>query len=85
MITVDDVLQSRLVADPLRLYDCCPIGDGSAALVLADMDLARKLTDTPIEIAGSTVATGSGGLHKRVSVTSFEATKLSAAKAFGME
>ena len=51
-ITPDDVLKAPIVADPITLLDSAPIGDGAAALVLASEDVARKLSDTPVEIAG---------------------------------
>src|SRR5947209_19806711 len=41
-ITLDTVLKSPLVADPLKLYDCCPFTDGGAALVLASEEVARR-------------------------------------------
>ena len=41
-ITVDTVLKSAYVADPLKLLDCCPFTDGGAALVLAAEEVARK-------------------------------------------
>src|SRR5437870_5240301 len=41
-ITLEQVLTSALVADPLKLYDCCPFTDGGAAVVLASEEVARK-------------------------------------------
>src|ERR671930_1238074 len=41
-ITLEQVLTSALVADPLKLYDCCPFTDGGAAIVLASEDVARR-------------------------------------------
>ena len=55
--TVEDVLGSRLVSDPLRLYEICPVSDGAAAVVLCSAEEARKRTTNPIWVAGSTVAT----------------------------
>lgn len=43
-ITVDDVLDSPPVAEPLRLYDCCPIGDGAAAVVLTSAPTALSVS-----------------------------------------
>lgn len=58
-ITVDDVLNSRMVAYPLRLFDCCPISDGAAAAILTTKESARKLTDTPIHVVASSQTSGS--------------------------
>ena len=41
-ITLDTVMKSAYVADPLKLYDCCPFTDGGAAIILASEDVARK-------------------------------------------
>jgi acetyl-CoA acetyltransferase len=56
--TVQDVLNSRMVADPLTLFQCCPMGDGSAAVVLCSADKARKYTSQPILIKGSILVSG---------------------------
>lgn len=51
-ITVDTVLESMMVADPLQLFDCCPFSDGAAAVVIAEASRAKDLMDNPITIAG---------------------------------
>jgi len=51
-ITVDQVLNGFMVTSPLQLLDCCPFSDGAAAVVLASEDVAKKLTDKPVYIAG---------------------------------
>lgn len=84
LITVDDVMSSPLVADPLHLYECSGIGDGGAAVVLSSTKIAKKLTDTPIEIVGSSIANDSISLHQRLDLTTFPASKTSAKKAFDM-
>jgi len=65
-ITVDDALESPMVADPLGLYDACPITDGASAVVLVSEEYAeREGLDAPIAVTG----TGQGGdrmaLHDR--------------------
>jgi acetyl-CoA C-acetyltransferase len=81
-ITVDDVLQSALVADPLRLYDCSGIGDGAAAVVLAPAEEAKKFTDTPVEVVASSVATDTLSLYQRKELTIFEGSRKAADEAF---
>jgi acetyl-CoA C-acetyltransferase len=51
-ITVDDVMASPPVAEPLKLLDCCPTSDGAAAVVIAEDRRARKLTSRPAWFAG---------------------------------
>lgn len=64
-ITVDTVMQSRYIAWPLKLFDCCPLTDGSAALILASEDKAKELTDTPVWIAAIGCSTASSMLALR--------------------
>jgi acetyl-CoA C-acetyltransferase len=51
--TLDQVLGSRMISSPLRLFMCSPITDGAAAVVLASEDRARALTDRPVWIRGT--------------------------------
>lgn len=51
--TVEDVLNSPMVADPLTYLMCCPMTDAAAAMVLCREDLTRKYTDNPVYIIGS--------------------------------
>jgi len=83
-ITVDAVLRSAMIADPLRMLDCSPITDGSAAVVLAPADLARKYTDTPIYIKASAQASDTIALHDRSDITTLAATTAAASVAHRM-
>jgi acetyl-CoA C-acetyltransferase len=51
--TLEQVMCSRMIAAPLRLYMCSPITDGAAAVILASEERARDLTDRPIWILGT--------------------------------
>jgi acetyl-CoA C-acetyltransferase/acetyl-CoA acyltransferase len=64
-ITVEDVLRSAVLADPIRLLDSAPVGDGAAAILLASEDVIRKITDTPIQIAGVGLGSDSLDLSSR--------------------
>lgn len=81
-ITVDDVLSSRPVAWPLKLYDCSPISDGASCIVLTAPKLARKFTDTPVHIIASAQAQDTLGLFERSDLTTMNVTKLAAKKAY---
>jgi acetyl-CoA C-acetyltransferase len=81
-ITVDDVLDSRRVADPLRLYDCCPAADGGAAVVLAASDIAGELTAAPLRVLGSGHATGRSAAYRYDDLTTLEATTAAAESAY---
>lgn len=56
--TVEEVLNSPMIADPLTLYSCCPNSDGAAALILCSKEKARKLNGRAIRIAASVLTTG---------------------------
>lgn len=73
-ISVSDVIKSVLIADPLRLYDCCPVSDGAAALILASAEDARKYTDTPVIIEASSQASDTLSLFDRRDICTLDAT-----------
>jgi acetyl-CoA C-acetyltransferase len=81
-IKIDEVLSSKVVADPLKILDCSPITDGAAVVILANMEVAKKYTDTPVEIVASAHATDTIALQSRESLTSLKATKIAAQKAY---
>lgn len=83
-ITIETVLNSTLVADPLRLMDCSPVSDGSACVILCPLELARKYTDTPVKIIGSGMATDTIALHSRKDITTLRSVYLSAERAYKM-
>ena len=56
--TIEEVLASRMIADPITLLQCCPNTDGAAAVVLASAEVARRYSDLPIKIAGSALVSG---------------------------
>ena len=65
-ITLDDHQQSRFVAEPLRLYDCCQESDGAVALVVTSLARARGLRHKPAVVRA--VAQGSAlGQHRMTS------------------
>ena len=83
-ITVDQVLNSSLVADPLRLLDCSPVTDGAAAVILCPAEDARKYTDTPVYVKASAQASGTIALHDRQDITTIDATVNAARTAYNM-
>ncbi|KXS41149.1 MULTISPECIES: thiolase domain-containing protein [Methanohalophilus] len=83
-ITVDKVLNSIMVADPLHIFDCSPITDGAAALVLAPAEEAHKYTDTPIYVKGSGQASDTIALHDRRDITTLDASVYAAKRAYDM-
>ena len=56
-VTVEDVLNSRMIADPLHLLECCMVSDGGGAVVIASPEVARDCKKKPVWIIGSGEAT----------------------------
>ena len=88
-ITVDQVLNARKsVKRPLGLYDFAPISDGATALILADEETAKKFTDDPVYILGSSSATDYLTFSARDSLTNFLVSEIAmknALKTAGIE
>jgi acetyl-CoA C-acetyltransferase len=76
-VTLEHVLESRLVADPLRLYHCCPISDGAAAVVV-------RADPAPVRIAGIGQGSDYLALRYRDDFSGFRATREAARAAFRM-
>ena len=90
-ITLEGILDSPeaatnnpMVADPLRFFDCCPVSDGGACVILATGDVAKKLNKPMIRLAGIGQATDSHVIHEREEPTDLLAVRQAAEKAFEM-
>ncbi len=81
-ITLEAALNSTMVADPLRLFDCSPITDGSASVVLVSENLAKKL-NSPVWILASEIGTDTVALHDRASLVEMNSVKSAVKKAYG--
>jgi acetyl-CoA C-acetyltransferase len=81
-LSLDVIRQSQMIADPLQLYDCCPVSDGAAALVVVAKDRARGAPDLPIDILAAVQTRGSARIAGHEDVVSFEATVKAAERAY---
>ncbi len=59
--SVEEVLASPMVADPLRLLEICPVSDGAAAIILGTEEFAKRAGNKRVEVAGCATATGQFG------------------------
>lgn len=83
--TLEEVMNSTMVADPLRVMHCSPITDGAAAVILCPMEMAKKFTKHPaVAIIGSGHATDTIALHSREDMTYLKATEVAAKQALKM-
>ncbi len=80
--SLEQVLTSPKIADPLKLMDCSPISDGAAAAVLVSQKLLKKLGKKPVFIIGSGQASDSLSLREREDLVGLKASKIAVKKAF---
>ncbi len=84
-ITVDQVLNSVKVADPLNILDCSPITDGAAAAILVPADKVKEYTKKPAgRILGSGHATNTIALHSREDLAAIDVAKVAGERAYEM-
>jgi len=83
-VTVEGVLKSTMVADPLRLLDCSPVTDGAAVVVLCAAEIAKKFKGIPVRIIGSGQGTDTIALHSRKDLTTLNAVVISGQAAYKM-
>jgi acetyl-CoA C-acetyltransferase len=80
----DALMNNPWVAEPLRFFDCCPVSDGSSAVLLAPASMAKEFKKTPVRIAGIGQATDVQTIHERPDPTELTAVRLASQKAFAM-
>jgi acetyl-CoA C-acetyltransferase len=83
-ITIDDVLESPIVASPLKLYDCCPFSDGASAVILCNEDFAKKSGKPFVEVIGSGRGASSAAVQGRSDITTIPSTVAAATQAYKM-
>ena len=77
LITIEDVLASRMIADPLHLLDCSLVSDGGSAIVLTSAERAADMSQTPIYLLGA------GEAHSHEHISAARNLTTSAAKEAG--
>jgi acetyl-CoA acetyltransferase len=80
-ITVEDVLDSRMIADPLHLLDCCVITDGGGAFIMTTAERAKDLPQAPVYVLGASGAQTHWNVCQQTDFTS-SAGALAGPKAF---
>jgi len=93
-ITLDEAMKSAMICPPLNLYDCCLISDGAAdcclisdgaaAAILASKEKAKRISDTPVWLAGLGAASDTMMISERENLTELRATKMAAEAAYKM-
>jgi acetyl-CoA C-acetyltransferase len=90
-ITIEGILDSPeaatnnpFVADPLRFFDCCPVSDGAACLILTSAEVAKKTGRPMVRLAGVGQATDTHAVHDRKDPTELLAVREAARQSFAM-
>ncbi len=90
-ITLEGILTSReaklnnpVIADPLRLFDMCPVTDGAASIIMCSMEKAKELSDRVIKFAGTGQGMDTMAVHEREDPTYLKAVKIASDQAFSM-
>jgi acetyl-CoA C-acetyltransferase len=81
---LNDPKSNPVVAWPLRMFDCSPISDGSAAAILVAAERAKEFTDTPIYIVGTGQGSASMALHDREDLTTIPSAREASNQAYKM-
>ena len=83
-VTMDQVANSVMVADPLHILDCSPITDGAAAAIVCSEEVAKKTGKPYIKITGSAIGTDTIQLAQRDDMTTIKAATIASGKALEM-
>ncbi len=84
IMSLEDVMTSSVVAEPLRLLHCSPVTDGAAAVLLCPLERAHEFTDQPVKILASGAATSTLALADRPDPSFLDVVELSGRRAFEM-
>jgi acetyl-CoA C-acetyltransferase len=84
IITLEQALAGKPIAEPLNLYDCSLISDGAAAVILAPLERAAEFTDKPVRVLGIGQASDYVALDQKEDITTFPAVRRAAATAYRM-
>ncbi len=83
-ITPEVVGRSQMIADPLRLFDCAPVGDGAAAVLLVNENSASGSRRRMAEVLGGRISTNEFSLYEREDMLDFKATRFAFKDAMSM-
>jgi acetyl-CoA C-acetyltransferase len=78
------IVNNPPIAEPLHLFDCCPVSDGAASVVLVSEGVAERLGAPKVRVAGIGQATDTHAVHEREDPTDLKAVRLASERAFAM-
>ncbi len=68
-VTLEDCLKARVIASPLRMFDCCANADGASCVIMSSREKAKKITDTPVWVTGIGAASDTLSTTNRTNLT----------------
>jgi acetyl-CoA C-acetyltransferase len=84
VITMEQALNGKMIAEPLTVYDCSLISDGAAAVLIAPLERAAEFTDKAIKVLGIAQTSDHVALDEKDDITTFRAVKEAGQKAYKM-
>ncbi|HYL73310.1 MAG TPA: thiolase domain-containing protein [Bryobacteraceae bacterium] len=84
VITMEQAMNGKLIAEPLTVYDCSLVSDGAAAVLIAPLERASEFTDKPVRVLGISQTSDNVALDEKADITTFRAVQTSAEKAYKM-
>lgn len=81
-ISLEQVMNSKIIADPLRIFEYCPISDGAVATLMSSDEIAPSLSSKRIKVVSSGISSSSSSVSFRESLTSVSCVKDASEKAF---
>lgn len=83
-LTMEEIMTSQIVADPLKTFDCCANADGASCIILARDDIARSVCQKPVWVAGLGAATDTMSISGRTMLTGLKCAQQAAKEAYAM-
>jgi len=84
VITLEQAMKGKPIADPLNIYDCSLISDGAAAVILAPLERAAEFTGKPVRVLGIAQASDFVALDEKPDITTFPSVRRAAERAYRM-
>jgi acetyl-CoA C-acetyltransferase len=84
VITIEQALAGKPIADPLNLYDCSLVSDGAASVILCPLEQAKNFIHNPVQVIGIAQTSDYVPLDRKDDITTFRAVRCAAEKAYSM-
>jgi len=83
-VTLEECLKARIISSPLKMFDCCANADGASCVIMASEEKAKKITDTPVWVAGLGAASDTQSTTGRTDLTGLTCAVEAGRQAYNM-